>query len=192
MTTISDEDYEKHMASIVADGFTLDPPGYERLSQWTHMLLHIVNARANFQSVLDHPVVANELDNTLQQQAFFVAGIMAYGRCYASSGPRIPTLDASQVYKGSKDGMEVHARLNQLRNTIAAHTDQSDLVRLTLAAKDEPTRVVVRHLSTAAIPIDQIPDFLEAVAQTEHFVTISINKFLDHLETKIGKRIELD
>jgi len=192
MTTISAEDYQEQMASIVADGFILDPPGYERLNEWTHVLLHIVNARANFQWVLNHPLVADELDNTLQQQAFFVAGITAYGRCYASSGPHIPTLDPIQVYKGSKDGMEVHARLNQLRNTIAAHTDKSDLVRLTLAVKDELSRVVVRHLSTAVIPTGEIPDFLEAVAHTEHFVTITINKYLDHLQTKIGKRIELD
>ena len=136
MTTINDEDYQKHMASIMADGFILDPPGYERLNQWTHVLLHIVNARANFQCVLNQPLVADELDDSLQLRAFFVAGIMAYGSCYASSGPNIPTLDANQVYKGSKDGMKVHARLNQLRNAIAAHTDKSDLVRLTLAVKE--------------------------------------------------------
>lgn len=192
MDSIGDEDYQRHMASIVADGFALDPPGYERLNRWTHVLLHIVNARANFQWVLDHLVVLDDLDNALQHQAFFVAGIMAYGRCYASSGLGIPTLDPTQVYKGSKDGMEVHTRLNQLRNTIAAHTDRSDLVRLTLAVKNEPTRVVIRHLSTTAMPTDEIPDFLEAVAHTEHFVTISINTYLDHLQTKIGKRIELD
>ncbi len=192
MDSIGDEDYQKHMASVVGDGFTLDPPGYERLNQWTHVLMHLINARANFKWVLDHPVVMGDLDNTLQQQAFFVAGIMAYGRCYASSGPMIPMLDATQVYQGSKDGMEVHTRLNELRNTIAAHTDKSDLVRLTLAVKDEPKRVIIRHLSTMAMPTNEIPDFLEAVAHTEHFVTISINKYLNHLETKIGKKIELD
>lgn len=192
MDSIGEEDYQMHMASIVAEGFTLDPPGYERLNRWTHLLLHIVNARANFQWVLDHPVVLDDLDDGLRQQAFFVAGIMAYGRCYASSGPAIPTLDATQVYRGSKDGMDVHTRLNELRNTIAAHTDRSDLVRLTLAVKDEATRVVIRHLSTSAMPTIEIPDFLEAVAHTEHFVTTSINKYLDHLETKNGKKIVLD
>jgi hypothetical protein len=192
MDSIRDEDYQKHMASVVSDGFALDQPGYERLNQWTHTLTNIINARANFQWVLGHPVVIGDLDNALQQQAFFVSGIMAYGRCYASSGPMIPTLDPRQVYQGSKDGMEVHIRLSELRNTIAAHTDQSDLIRLTLAVKDEPTRIVIRHLSTTAMPTDEIPDFLEAVAHTERFVEISINNYLNHLERKIGKRIELD
>ena len=191
MDSISDEDYQKHLASVVSGGFTLDPPGYERLNQWTQVLMHIINARANFQWVLDHPVVMGDLDNFLQQQ-FFVAGIMAYGRCYASSGPMVPMLDPRQVYQGSNDGMEVHTRLNELRNTIAAHTDRSDLVRLTLAVKDESTRVVIRHLSTMAMPTNEIPDFLEAVAHTEHFVEITINKYLNHLERKIGKKIELD
>src|SRR5947209_1830042 len=120
MDSISDEDYKKHMASVVAAGFTLDPPGYERLSQWTHMLMHITNARANFKWVVEHPVKLNDLDDMLMQQSLFVAGIMAYGRCYASSGPMIPMLNAKEVYKGSTDGMEVHERLIDLRNTIAA------------------------------------------------------------------------
>lgn len=192
MASIVDQNYQEHMAPIIAEGFTLDPPGYERLSQWTHVLMHIVNARANFQWTTDHTVVAGDLDNSLQQQAFFIAGIMAYSRCYASSGSMIPMLDPTQVYQGSKDGMEVHTRLIELRNTIAAHTDKSDLVRLTLAVKEETTRVRVRHLSTMAIPTNEMPDFLEAVDHTEHFVQIRINKYLNHLETKIGKKIELD
>lgn len=81
MDSIRDEDYQKHLAPLISDGFTLDPPGYERLNQWTHVLMHIINARANFQWVLGHPVVLGDLDNSLQQQAFFVSGIMAYGRC---------------------------------------------------------------------------------------------------------------
>jgi ribosomal protein RSM22 (predicted rRNA methylase) len=123
---------------------------------------------------------------------FFVAGIMAYGRCYASSGPGVPTLDAKQVYQGSKDGIEVHNRLNELRNTIAAHTDKSDLVRLTLAVREEPTQIVIQHLSTMAIPTNEIPDFQEAVSHTEHFVTVSINKYLNYLQTQKGKTIVLD
>lgn len=45
-------------------------------------------------------------------------------------------LDAKKVYEGSDDGKQVHERLIGLRNSIAAHTDASDIVRLTLAVKD--------------------------------------------------------
>lgn len=192
MSTITDEDYNAHMAGILADGFTLDPPGFERLSSWTHMLMHLVNARANFEWVRDHPVELGELENSLRQQAFFVAGIMAYCRCYASSGSGIPMLDAKKVYEGSDDGKQIHERLIGLRNSIAAHTDASDIVRLTLAVKDEPERLVIRHLWTMAVPVNEIADFLEAVAHTEHFVTISLNKYLNRLEKDRGKTIELD
>lgn len=192
MSTITDEDYKTHMASIVADGFTLDPPGFERLSSWTHMLMHLVNARANFEWVRDHPVELGEMENSLRQQAFFVAGIMAYCRCYASSGSGIPMLDSKKVYEGSEDGKEVHERLIGLRNSIAAHTDASDIVRLTLAVKEEPERLVIRHLWTMAVPVNEIDDFLEAVAHTGHFVTVSLNKYLNRLEKDRGKTIELD
>lgn len=159
---------------------------------WTHMLMHLVSARTNFEWVRDHPVELGELDNSLRQQAFLVAGIMAYCRCYASSGPAIPMLDAKKVYVGSLDGQEVHQRLIRLRNTVAAHTDASDIVRLTLAVKDEPERLIIRHLWTMAVPLDEIADFLEAVAHTEHFVTVSLNKYHDHLQKQVGKKIELD
>ena len=88
--------------------------------------------------------------------------------------------------------MEVHEKLIALRNSVAAHTDKSDLVRLTLAVKDEPARLVIRHLATIALPTNEIPDFLEAVAHTKHHVEVALNKYLNHLESKIGKRIELD
>lgn len=192
MSTITDDDYKTHMATVVAEGFALDPPGFERLSSWTHMLMHLVNARTNFEWVRDHPVELNELENSLRQQAFFVAGIMAYCRCYASSGSGIPMLDAKKVYEGSDDGKQVHERLIGLRNSVAAHTDASDIVRLTLAVKDEPERLVVRHLWTMAVPVDEVADFLEAVAHTEHFVTVSLNKYLNRLERDRGKKVELD
>lgn len=191
MDAIDGKTYLQHMAPLTGEGFTLDPSGYERLNLWTHVLMHIVEARTNFQWVLDHPIAMGDLDNILQHKAFFVAALMAYGRCYASSGSGIPKLDPKQVYQGSTDGMDVHLRLIELRNTIAAHTDKSDLVRLTLAVKEEPARVIVRHLATMAIPTDEIPDFLEAVAHTEHFVTLRLNDYLNHLEAKTGKRIEV-
>ncbi|KGJ18046.1 hypothetical protein [Paracoccus sanguinis] len=192
MSTITDEDYETHMAQIVAEGFTLDAPGFERLSSWTHMLMHLVNARTNFEWVRDHPVELGEMENSLRQQAFFVAGIMAYCRCFASSGSGVPMLDAKKVYEGSDDGKQIHERLIGLRNSIAAHTDASDIVRLTLAVKEEAERLVIRHLWTMAVPVNEIADFLEAVVHTEHFVTVSLNKYLNRLEKDRGKTIELD
>ncbi|GGD35663.1 hypothetical protein [Aureimonas glaciei] len=192
MGSIIDDDYKVHMAGVVQEGFVLDPPGYERLSMWTYMLMHLVNARTNFEWVRDHPVELDDMENALRQQAFLIAGVMAYCRCYASSGAMIPTLDAKQVYAGSADGQDVHSRLIKLRNTVAAHTDASDVVRLTLAVKEEPDRVVVRHLWTMAVPIDEIADFLEAVECTDHFVTVSLNKYIGHLEKSTGKNIELD
>ncbi len=192
MSKITDDDYRTHMASVVADGFTLNPPGFERLSSWTHMLMHLVSARSNFEWVRDHPTELGDLENSLREQAFFVAGIMAYCRCYASSGSGLPMLDAKKVYEGSDDGKQIHERLIGLRNSVAAHTDASDIVRLTLAVKDEPERLVVRHLWTMAVPVDEVADFLEAVAHTEHFVTVSLNKYLNRLEQDRGKKIELD
>lgn len=180
------------MAGPISEGFTLDPPGYERLSAWTHVLMHLLNAHANFEKIRDQPSIEGDLENIAQQQANFVAGLMAYGRCYASSAPGIPQLHGKKVFAGSEEGMAIHLRMIELRNKFAAHTEQTDLLRLTLAVKDEGERVVVRHLITNALPLNEIDGFLDVVAHTQHFATVELNKQLGHLETKIGKTIEFD
>ena len=91
------------------------------------------------------PVKFGDLDEIQRQQAYFVAAVMAYGRCYAQSGSGIPTLDAKAVYKGSTEGMAIHRRLIEIRNTVAAHTSKSDLIRVTLAVKEEEKRFAARH-----------------------------------------------
>lgn len=189
--TIDDESYREHMAGILAGGFTLDPEGYERLSAWTNVLMHLLHARVNFEWAAGNPIELGDMHNALRQQAFFVAGIMAYCRCFASTGSAIPKLDPKKIYTGSSDGMEIHERLMGLRNSFAAHADLNDLIRVTLAVKADDDRVIVRHLITSAIPLPEIPDFIEAVAHTEHFVTLSLNKQLDKMSAKIGKPIEV-
>jgi hypothetical protein len=190
--TIDDEQYHTHMARMVEEGFTLDPPGYERLSAWTHILMHLFTARSNFERVKNDPIKLGKMGNAVEQQAFFVAGIIAYCRCYASTGSAIPKLDPKQVYVNSSEGRKVHERLMTLRNTFAAHADRNDLVRVTVAVKDDGDRVIVRHLMTSAVPFPEIPDFIEAVAHTEHYVIVGLNKQLDKMGAKIGKLITLD
>jgi hypothetical protein len=114
MSKISEADYQHHMASIVAEGFTLDPPLYRRLSRWTHVLMQCVSAKASFERLHRQDKRLGDLNEVLEDHAFFVAGVMAYSRCYGQTGPGIPTLDAKQVYKGSSEGLEVHGRLSGL------------------------------------------------------------------------------
>ena len=85
MTTFLDADYQQHMASIVAEGFTLDPAGYERLRQWTQMLMQCVSARASFERLNGETVRLGDINEVFENQAFFVAGVMAYCRCYGQS-----------------------------------------------------------------------------------------------------------
>lgn len=187
-----DRDYNAHLAGIVDEGFELNPRGYDRLSSWTHVLMNLQTARANFENTKNHSISPGDLVGVNQHQAFFVAAIVAYCRSYASTGAAIPKLDAKKVFSGTSDGMEVHRRLIDLRNTYAAHADRNDLTRVTLAVKDDGEQIFIRHIITSAIPVDEISDFIEAVAHTEHFVILSLNKQLDRLSFELGKPIVLD
>lgn len=189
---ITDADYETHLSSTVAEGFVLNPPGFERLSRWTHILLHLNHARALFSALAESPQRGSEMADHVAEQGCFVAAIMAYGRCYSESGAGIPSLDAKQVHAGSEEAKVVHRRLMDLRNKFAAHTDHVDLIRLTLAVREEPDQMLLRHMATIVLPMNEVPGFIAAVERTERSVTLSLNKQLDHLEGRFGKRIVLD
>ncbi|WP_128910799.1 hypothetical protein [Tropicibacter alexandrii] len=192
MSTIDEEEFGKHMASAINDGFTLNPPGYERLSAWTQILTNLVHAKLNFERLSKDQMNLGDLECIVQQEAFFVAGIMAYCRCYASAGAGIPKLDPKKVYAGSEDGLDIHKKLMSYRNKFAAHSDHNDLTRLTLAVKEKDDQIIVRHMITIAMPLPEVPDFIEAVSQTEHFVSARLNQQLDKMGDKAGKIILLD
>jgi len=192
MSGISEEDYNLHLIEMTKEGFELNPSGYERLSSWTHVLMNLQTARSNFEIAQKHSSPREDLLNVNQHLAFFVAAIVAYCRCYASTGAAIPKLDAKKVFAGTNDGMTVHKRLINLRNTYAAHADRNDLTRVTLAVKDDGEKILIRHLITSAIPLNEMSDFIEAVAHTEHFVILSLNKQLNKLSLELGKPIFLD
>lgn len=192
VSTIDDEEFGKHMAGAINDGFTLNPPGYERLSAWTQILTNLVHARMNFECVSNHQMNLSDLECFVQQEAFFVAGVMAYCRCYASTGVGIPKLDPKKVYAGSQGGLEVHKHLMTYRNKFAAHSDHNDLTRLTLAVNEKDEQIIVRHMVTTAMPLPEIPDFIEAVSHTEHFVSVRLNKQLDKMGEEAGKIILLE
>jgi hypothetical protein len=192
MGILEEEVYKKAMASTVAEGFELDPPGYERLSHWTYVLSHVSDARVSFEAAKAMPFIEGNFDNLRQQRAFFVAGIVAYGRCFAQAGMGIPTLDAKAVYRKRPDLMKIHRRLGDLRNTIAAHTDKSDLVRVTLAVREKGNRIEIKHLKTTTFPGDEVPDYIGALDQIDYFAVRKIKKLIAHIEKQTGMVIDFD
>jgi hypothetical protein len=180
------------MASTIAEGFQLDPPGYERLRYWTYVLSHVSNAYECFENARNVPFEQGNFENLRRQRAFFVAGIVAYGRCFAQAGPGIPTLDAKAVYKDQPDLMKVHTRIVDLRNTFAAHTDHSDIVRVTLAVRENDNEIEVRNLITTTFPGDEVADYFRALHAIELFSSRKVERLVAHLEKQTGKAIKLD
>lgn len=156
------------------------------------MLSHVSNAYDCFENAKNMPFEDGNFDNLRRQRAFFVAGIVAYGRCFAQAGSGIPTLDAKAVYKVQPDLMKIHARLVGPRNTFAAHADQSDIVRVTLAVRESQNKVEVRNLITTTFPGDEVAGHFRALHAIELFSRRKVDRLVARLEKQTGKVIELD
>ncbi len=190
MGTKEEKDFERAMASTIAAGFKLNPPGFERLNYWTYILSHVATALDCFIYAKVMPFEEGNFGNIRRQRAFFVAGIVAYGRCFVQAGRGIPSLDAKSVFSKRPDLMKIHRRLIELRNTFAAHADQSDIVRTTLAVREAGKRLQIRTLIATTIPADEVPGYLETLDLIQNFADRKINRIVTRLERDMGKTIE--
>jgi hypothetical protein len=130
-----ENEYKKHMAPIVAEGFTLDPPGYERLDLWTHVLFQINFAAAELAFLTSAKPKLYDQSNFYEHYSRFGGAIMAYGRCFASAGAGIVSLDAKDVFKPRPDLRKIHDRMVEIRNGVVAHAGHDKLVRVTAGTK---------------------------------------------------------
>jgi hypothetical protein len=99
------------------------------------------------------------------------------------------SLDPNRVFAEALAARLGHDRIMDLRNTFVAHNAGSDLIRTTIAVKEEPERILVRHLITLASPTNELESFAAALSQTEAFVESSLNRLLIRMESDRGKLI---
>lgn len=183
--------FKQHIRSIEDDGYVLDPTGYERLTPWTHILMAINFAESQLKAIQNQP---HRMGGTMADieltYSRFTSAIVTYCRCFGSSGPGIPSLDHKKVYANDPKNRAVHDRIQAIRNNFVAHTDQSDIVLLNFAVKEEDDRILIKHLFSISLPSGEFPDFLGAMKKLEDFVVGRLNKQLDALSATKGKPID--
>ena len=101
-----------------------------------------------------------DIEDTYRENAFFVAFLTTYAKCFVNTGSRVVKLDPGAAFKGATHAAKTHARIMELRHTYAAHNDPaSGLVRSTIAVKEEPGGFAIKHLVTLALPVNEIEEF---------------------------------
>jgi hypothetical protein len=184
-----EEEYQKHVKPILAAGFSLDPPGYERLNMWTHVLYQNHFASVEMATLIGMQIKLFDKANFHETFARFYSAIVTYGRCFASAGKGIVSLDAKSVFAKRPDLKPVHDRMIEIRNKVVAHTEGHELVRVTIGVKEETDRIVVKHLITPAMPMNELESFHATIDYVGSQIIVQINKYLDYLGRKMGKPI---
>jgi hypothetical protein len=184
-----EREYQKHMAPLLAEGYILDPPEYERLRLWSIVLfqIHFVSAELDYLTRAKPKLY--DQSNFYEHYGRFSAIITAYGRCFAGASGGIVSLDAKDVFKPRPDLRPVHDRMIEIRNGVFAHAGHDELVRATLAVKDLPTQINIKHMVTPVFPYHDFARYSEVVNHVGGAVTTKINKYINHLEKEMGKPI---
>lgn len=187
-----DEEYQKHIEVMTADGTVLDPPGFEQLNMWTYILQQLYFTRAQLDKLIESKPKLGDMAQITEEYMGFTAFVVTYARCFVSTGARIAKLDATHTFRGEVYLRKVHDRLMRFRHSSFAHTEQSELMRVRLGVKENSERITIHHFVTAMTPRNEFADFKRVVEHVDTQVTLRLNKILLAMEQKLGKKIEID
>lgn len=183
--------FRQHIKAVEDDGYVLDPPGYERLNPWTHILMAINFAKSQLEAIQAQPHrFGGNMEELELTYSRFTSAIVTYCRCFGSAGPGVPSLDPKKVYANDPTNRKVHDRILSIRNNFVAHTAQSDLVRVNFAVKEDDKKILIKHLFSISLPYGEFAAFLGAMKKLEEFVVVKLNKQLDTLSAAKGKPID--
>lgn len=90
----------------------------------------------------------------------------------------------NDIFAKRADLRPVHDEMIEIRNKVIAHTEHHELVRVTIGVKEEADRIIIKHLITPAMPMNELEKFLETIDYVGTEIVYKINKYLDHLGDK--------
>lgn len=166
---------------------------FELLNRWTFLMMQVFECKTYIELAQKNNSVHTEssLNEVLTQQALFRSAILAYAKCFSDSGKNRTSLDKKRVFLGRPDLMEVHERLMHLRNKFAAHNDVSGLDEATIHVVEYDDEFIVRNLYAIANPLHEYTQYQQAFFVLEEFIVVQLNKAIDSLQKKLGKKINV-
>ncbi len=97
-------------------------------------------------------------------RAYFIAAVVTYQKYFTKChGVSITPLNPEKIY--NKEQLEMHGRVEELRNKLLAHVDHSDLLSHELHAISDPKGVYT-------------PSILPTFFRTNHFVEDALDDFV--------------
>lgn len=181
-----------HKSAMMAGGYSLDEPDFQRLKQWHGVIFQLTSAKHYLGTLLHREHALGALEDFYEALALLSSFVLQYSKCFTSGGRGQVTLDEKRVFAAGGDGLESHRRILELRNTLVAHNGNSDLVQANLGMKELEDRFVVKHYLTFALPINELGGFELALGTVTEYSILAINKHLDSIGERLGKIVLLN
>jgi hypothetical protein len=188
---MSDEFLKEQLAKLFIDGFEADPAAFAKLNGWNLLIVQITMAEQYLSEFAKPLADAPDTTDLFRQNAYFVAFLTTYGKCFNSSNDGTVTLDANDVFKSDPVIRAAHDRILCLRNGYAAHNAASGLIHSHLAVKEEEEVFLIKHLVTTSLSTNEVESFRCALDVVEGAVVRRLNRHLDKLQDKLGKPVLL-
>lgn len=184
-----EDDFVRHAKVMTDGGFILNPAPFARLASWNRVLLHLYAASHYLKVLQGRTPKLGDLDDALDEKAYFSAFLIEYAKVFVSAGGHTVTLDARDVFREQSQARATHDRMMHLRHTYIAHSGDSDLVRDTIAIKETEETFFLRHLVTTTMPRNEFEAYETVVEIVSQHVTMQLDRRLNKLEQKLGKTV---
>jgi hypothetical protein len=186
---LADQNMQK---SSVIDNFSIASEDFEGLNGWTEIAMQLLEAKNS----LNISKKSKEFQDLTPQEELTLANgmfknfILSYSKCFSSSGKHKISLDANDVFTKRQDLKEVHNSILETRNKYAAHNDDENGHDIAISyTKEGEDEIILAQTYSVIIPFGVFDSFYETINHCEEQVILKLNRKVDKLEQKIGKKI---
>jgi len=166
---------------------------FRTLDRWTFLMMQVFESK-KFLDLAEttHGIrPQSSLDEVLTQQALYRSFLLAYGKCFTTSGKGRSSLDPHRVFGDDAHIRSVHQRIMELRHRFAAHNDSSGLDHAVIEVEELDHEFVITQRYALANPLHEYASYREAVRVLEEYAVDQINRAIASLEKKLQKRVRV-
>ena len=132
----------------------------------------------------------SSLTDLLLQKSLFNSFILAYSKCFTSSGKGRIKLEATSVFKD--DHIKIHKRIITLRHEYVAHNGLSGLDEASIEIEEQDSLLKFKTFYEFSIPMNEYKDYLKALKTLEEYIVIKTSSLVKSIEQESGKTVLLN
>jgi hypothetical protein len=180
-----------NLDKLFEKGYVLNEDETQYLSSWGSLAMQIREAEESLilSEKFGEKRPFEKFEEFVLANALYKNSVLAYAKCFSSSGKGKISLDAKQVYSNNSRLKEIHVELMDVRNKYVAHSDSSDFELAVVLQKQEEDRIVLSNTVSYSTPVGDFKLYFELFDYCSNYIIERVNSKADKLERRLGKKI---